>query len=54
MKNKNIGIVGLGKLGLPMMAAFISRGFNTFGFDLNENLVNILRNKIFGQFTINN
>lgn len=46
MKNKNIGIVGLGKLGLPMMAAFISRGFNTFGFDLNENLVNILRNKI--------
>ena len=43
MNKEKIGIVGLGKLGLPMMAAFISRGFQSYGYDLNENLINGLR-----------
>jgi UDPglucose 6-dehydrogenase len=43
MNKEKIGIVGLGKLGLPMMAAFISRGFQSYGYDLNENLIDVLR-----------
>ena len=43
MKNKKIGIIGLGKLGLPMMAAFISKDFDTFGFDVNKKLIDLLR-----------
>lgn len=43
MNKEKIGIVGLGKLGLPMMAAFISRGFDTYGYDINSELIKTLR-----------
>jgi len=46
MYKEKIGIVGLGKLGLPMMAAFISRGFDVFGYDINQNLIETLRSNI--------
>jgi UDPglucose 6-dehydrogenase len=46
MYKEKIGIVGLGKLGLPMMAAFISRGFDVFGYDINQNLIETLRSSI--------
>lgn len=38
IKNK-ISIVGLGKLGLPLMACFAARGFKVIGVDINENVV---------------
>ena len=45
MYKEKIGIVGLGKLGLPMMTAFLSRGFDVFGYDINLDLINTLRSK---------
>ena len=42
----NIGVIGLGKLGCSMFAAFAAAGNNVFGFDINENVRNDLRRKI--------
>ncbi|MCG8526777.1 MAG: nucleotide sugar dehydrogenase [Opitutales bacterium] len=37
MRNERISIIGLGKLGSAMVAAFVSRGFNVIGVDvINE------------------
>ena len=41
MNTEKIGIVGLGKLGLPMLAAFIHKGFDVVGYDLNLSLIHI-------------
>lgn len=35
-----ISIIGLGKLGSPMMAVFASKGFKVIGLDINEDYVN--------------
>jgi UDPglucose 6-dehydrogenase len=35
----NISVVGLGKLGLPLSAAFASRGFHVMGVDVNLDIV---------------
>ncbi len=43
MISKKIGIVGLGKLGLPMLAAFVDRGFDPSGYDLNLDLISSLK-----------
>jgi len=40
-----IGIIGLGKLGLPMLSAFVKQNFNPIGFDINKELVNILKER---------
>jgi UDPglucose 6-dehydrogenase len=45
LHNEKIGILGLGKLGLPMLTAFISRGFDVIGYDTNEELISVLRSK---------
>ena len=37
--NDKVGIIGLGKLGLPMLCAFIKRGFNPIGYDINLKLI---------------
>lgn len=37
--NEKVGIIGLGKLGLPMLAAFIDRGFSVRGYDIDDSLV---------------
>ncbi len=38
-KTAKIGIVGLGYVGLPLIQAFIRKGFNTIGFDVDEGKV---------------
>lgn len=45
MDQINIGIIGLGKLGLPMLSAFVKQGFNVTGFDINKSLIKKLRDK---------
>ena len=42
----NIGVIGLGKLGCSMFAAFAASGNKVFGFDINTKARNNLRNKI--------
>ena len=41
--NDKVGIIGLGKLGLPMLCAFIKRGFNPIGYDINLKLIETLK-----------
>ena len=41
-----ICIVGLGYVGLPLAARFSSKGFNVTGFDIKEERINQLNNKI--------
>lgn len=43
MIKEKIGIIGLGKLGLPMLSAFVSRGFDVVGYDLSEKLIATLK-----------
>ncbi len=42
----NIGVIGLGKLGCSMFAAFAAAGNKVFGFDINEKVRYDLRQKI--------
>lgn len=39
MQKSSISIIGLGKLGSPMVAAYASRGYRVIGVDLNSNFV---------------
>jgi UDPglucose 6-dehydrogenase len=41
----NTGVIGLGKLGIPMLAAHVAKGLNVKGFDANSETVAKLRNK---------
>lgn len=41
-----IGIIGLGKLGLPLLCAFVKKNFEVFGYDINPDTVSTLRKKI--------
>ena len=45
-KNYKIVVVGLGYVGLPLAARFALKGFNVTGFDIKEERVNQLINKI--------
>jgi UDPglucose 6-dehydrogenase len=45
MHKEKIGIIGLGKLGLPMLSAFVDRGFDVIGYDINEQLISALKHK---------
>jgi len=42
-KSAQVGIIGLGYVGLPLVRAFIGAGFTTFGFDVNPEKVDQLR-----------
>jgi len=42
-----IGIVGLGKLGLPLALAFASRGFKVIGVDINPKVIESIKTKRF-------
>ena len=42
-KSAKIGVIGLGYVGLPLIRAFISAGFHTLGFDIDQAKVNKLR-----------
>ena len=41
----NIGFIGLGKLGLPCALAINNKGHNVWGYDIDENVKNILQSK---------
>ncbi len=41
-KSANIGIIGLGYVGLPLSLEFANKGFNVLGFDLDENKIKYL------------
>ena len=41
-KTANIGIIGLGYVGLPLISAFINAGFKTMGFDVDQSKVDSL------------
>ncbi len=42
MQKPRISIIGLGKLGAPMVASFASRGFNVIGVDVNPDTVGLV------------
>jgi len=42
MSEKTISIIGLGKLGSPMVAAYASRGYNIIGVDINPDYVKFI------------
>ena len=46
INNKNIGVIGLGKLGSCFAACFAYRGFNVMGLEINEKIVNDINNHI--------
>jgi UDP-N-acetyl-D-galactosamine dehydrogenase len=44
--NFNICVVGLGYVGLPLAARFALKGFNVIGFDINEDRIQQLVNRV--------
>ena len=42
MKNTNIGVIGLGYVGLPLAIEF-AKHFETVGFDINQNRISELK-----------
>lgn len=38
----NIGVIGLGYVGLPLVRAFVDAGFTTLGFDVDERKIDML------------
>jgi len=45
MENKTIGMMGCGKLGLPIALAIESRGFDIAGYDINLDLIQKIEDK---------
>ena len=43
---KKVGIIGIGYVGLPLVAAFCEKEINCIGFDIDEEKVNSLNNSI--------
>ena len=43
-KEYKIGIIGMGYVGLPLALAFCKKDIVTLGFDINENIINSLKN----------
>ena len=41
-KKANIGVIGLGYVGLPLSLRFVDEGFNTTGFDIDEDKISLL------------
>lgn len=44
---EKVGVIGLGKLGLPMFACFLSRGFDVYGYDSNSEYLTSVKSKNF-------
>ena len=42
-KKFNVGIIGLGYVGLPLAYSFSSKGIKTIGFDINKKQINLLK-----------
>ncbi len=46
VNNIKISIIGLGKLGSPMLAIFAEKGFEVIGVDINSSIVNLINSGI--------
>jgi UDP-N-acetyl-D-glucosamine dehydrogenase len=44
-KNAKIGVIGLGYVGLPLVIAFVEKGFESIGFDIDEKKIDTLKKK---------
>ena len=44
--NANIGIIGLGYVGLPLAITFVKNGFKVYGFDTDKIKVNKLKKNL--------
>tara|TARA_Y100001970_G_scaffold284205_1_gene401074 strand:- start:595 stop:1902 length:1308 start_codon:yes stop_codon:yes gene_type:complete len=44
-KSAKIGVIGLGYVGLPLAIEFVQAGFKVVGIDIDENKINLLKNK---------
>ena len=46
-KNREItvGVIGMGYVGLPLAEALVNTGFNTIGFDVDDEKVQLLQEK---------
>ena len=44
MNTKNISMIGLGKLGLPLASIMAKKGFNVIGVDINQNTIDLVNN----------
>ena len=42
--NNKISVIGMGKLGLPMMAVSASKGYDVIGYDINKKIVSKINN----------
>ena len=42
-KKVNIGVIGIGYVGLPLALSFSQKGINVIGFDINKNVINTLK-----------
>ena len=43
----SVSVIGIGRIGLPTALSFAKSGFTTIGVDVNEELVNKIKNKNF-------
>ncbi len=46
MYTYNVGVIGLGRVGLPLALMFANQGLKVIGFDINMDLINQIQNKI--------
>ncbi len=42
-RTANIGVIGLGYVGLPLVIQFVKSGFETVGFDIDKNKIRDLK-----------
>ena len=42
----NVGVIGLGKLGLPLLALIANANHKVMGFDISRNLIDLLRKQV--------
>ena len=45
MKDNNLCVFGIGRVGLPLALVFADKGFDVWGIDINPEHVNILNQK---------
>lgn len=45
-KELTVGVIGLGYVGLPLAVEYAKKDYRTFGFDIDLNKINSLRNKV--------
>ena len=46
LRNKRIAIIGLGYVGVPLAVAFVKKGFEVIGFDIDVDRIENLQNGI--------